>query len=110
MLARALVADPAVLVVDEPLDGLDPRHAQEATTRLHALATDQGKLVIAAVHDLTLALRRASRIWALRDGRLLGDGPAHEVLTPDLLERLFDVRADIVGVGARAYVDISDAR
>ncbi len=53
MLARALVADPDVLIVDEPTTGLDPRHALEAASRLRALA-QSGKLVIAAMHDLTL--------------------------------------------------------
>jgi iron complex transport system ATP-binding protein len=61
MLARALVADPALLIVDEPLTGLDPRHAQDAARRLQQLAVGQGKLVIASIHDLNIALRRASR-------------------------------------------------
>jgi len=105
MLARALVGDPQVLMVDEPLAGLDPRHTQQAARRLQELAAGQGKLVIASVHDLTIALRRATRVWALKEGRLLADGPVESVMNAALLRELFDVEASVAGTGARAYVD-----
>jgi iron complex transport system ATP-binding protein len=107
MLARALVADPAVLIVDEPLTGLDPRHAQDAARRLQQLAEGQGKLVIASIHDLNIALRRASRIWALRGGRLMAIGTPVEVIRPALLRELFDVEASVTGSGAQAFVDFA---
>jgi iron complex transport system ATP-binding protein len=107
MLARALVADPAMLVVDEPLTGLDPRHAQDAARRLQQLAMGQGKLVIASIHDLNIALRRASCVWALRDGRLVATGAPAEVIRPALLRELFDVEASVTGVGAQAFVDFA---
>jgi iron complex transport system ATP-binding protein len=105
MLARALVSDPQVLIVDEPLAGLDPRHTQDAARRLQQLAIEQGKLVIASVHDLNIALRRASRVWALKDGRLLADGPTTEVITAPVLRELFEVDAVVSGAGERAFVD-----
>jgi len=104
MLARALVGDPEVLMVDEPLAGLDPRHTQDAARRLQLLAAG-GKLVIASVHDLTIALRRATRVWALKEGRLLADGPPPSVMTAELLRELFDLEASVAGSGARAYID-----
>ncbi len=107
MLARALVADPAVLIVDEPLTGLDPRHAQDAARRLQQLAAAQGKLVIASIHDLNIALRRASRVWALRAGRLVAVGAPAEVIQPALLRELFDVEASVTGSGAQALVDFA---
>jgi iron complex transport system ATP-binding protein len=107
MLARALVADPAMLIVDEPLTGLDPRHAQDAARRLQQLAVGQGKLVIASIHDLNVALRRASCIWALRDGRLLAVGAPSDLIRPALLRELFDVEASVTGSGAQAFVDFA---
>jgi iron complex transport system ATP-binding protein len=94
MLARALVGDPAILIADEPISGLDPRHALDTVARLRALA-DGGKLVIAAIHDLTLAARYATRIVALDNGRVAADGEPRAVLTPDLLRAVFDVDARI---------------
>ena len=107
MLARAMVADPAMLIVDEPLTGLDPRHAQDAARRLQQFAAGQGKLVIASIHDLNMALRCASRVWALRDGRLIADGAPREVIQPSLLRALFDVEVSISGSGVGAFVDFS---
>lgn len=105
MLARALVGDPEVLIVDEPIAGLDPRHALDAMRRLSQLARTGQRLVIAAVHDLTLALRYGTRLWALHEGRLLADGRPEDVLTPELLRQTFDVAACVSGKGASAYVD-----
>jgi iron complex transport system ATP-binding protein len=107
MLARALVADPAVLIVDEPLTGLDPKHAQDAARRLQQLAVGQGKLVIASIHDLNIALRRASSIWALREGRMLAVGTPAQVIQPALLRELFDVETCVTGSGAQAFVDFA---
>ena len=108
MLARALVSDPAVLLVDEPLAGLDPRHALDAARRLQQLARERGKLVIAAVHDLDIALRRASRVWALSAGRLVADGVPEAVITPLLLREHFGVEARVAGAATRGYVDFLD--
>jgi iron complex transport system ATP-binding protein len=104
MLARALVGDPDILLVDEPMAGLDPRHVLDTVRRLKELAA-AGKLVIAAVHDLTLAARYATRLFALHRGRMAADGPPAEVLTPSLIRGIFDVEAAISGVGGSAFVD-----
>lgn len=105
MLARALVGDPQVLLADEPISGLDPRHRLDTITRLRRLAVDEGRLVVTTLHDLTLALRHATHVIALREGRLVAFGPMAETLTPELLAQVFDVRACISGVGAEALVD-----
>ncbi len=107
MLARALVADPAVLIVDEPLAGLDPQHAWDAARRLRALAMEQGRLVIASIHDLNIALRRATRVLALHEGRLVADGPPETTINAALLGELFGMRAEVRGEGSSAYVDFA---
>jgi iron complex transport system ATP-binding protein len=104
MLARALVGDPDVLIVDEPMAGLDPRHALDTALRLRNLA-GEGKLVIASVHDLTLAGRYANRIFALRDGSVQGDGPTQSTLTPQLIRSAFEVEACVSGSGGSLFVD-----
>jgi iron complex transport system ATP-binding protein len=104
MLARALVGDPNVLIVDEPIAGLDPKHALDTARRLQTLAKG-GKLVIAALHDLNLAGRYASRILALVNGRVEGDGPTEAILTPALIRSAFDVEACVGGTRGNLYVD-----
>lgn len=95
MLARALVGDPDILIVDEPTAGLDPRHAITCMELLAAQAR-AGRLVVAALHDLTLAARYASRIVILVDGRLVADADS---LTESLIHRAFGVVALKAGEG-----------
>lgn len=104
MLARALIGDPQILIVDEPISGLDPKHALDTVGRLKGLA-GQGRLVVAALHDLTLAARHATHLLALKDGALAAFGLTAQVLTADLLRSVFEVEARITGAGPAAYVD-----
>ena len=108
MLARAFVSDPDILIVDEPVTGLDPRHALDCVRRLRSFA-QAGKLVIASLHDLTLAGRYASRIVALYDGAIAGDGTPETVLTADLIRKVFDTEAVVTTGAAGLYVDFVGA-
>ncbi|AKH43845.1 iron complex transport system ATP-binding protein [Altererythrobacter atlanticus] len=101
MLARALVGDPDILLVDEPLAGLDPRHALESIARLRAQA-DSGRLVIAALQELTLAARFSTHIAVMREGRIMANGPTAEVLTSRLLHDTFDIDACVNAAGTPA--------
>jgi len=110
MLARAMVGDPDVLLVDEPLAGLDPRHALDGIARLRGLA-DGGKLVIASLHDLVLAARYASHVAVLREGQLVAFGETSATLTAPLLRATFGVEACVSGAGtATAIVDFVPER
>jgi len=100
MLARALVGKPDVLIVDEPVTGLDPVHAFAAMARLAAWAA-QGHTVIASLHDLTLAARYAGRILALKQGRVAGQG----ALNPSLIREVFGVESEVRGQGTNVKVD-----
>jgi iron complex transport system ATP-binding protein len=100
MLARAMVGNPDVLIVDEPVTGLDPVHAFTAMARLSAWAAS-GHAVVASLHDLTLAGRYASGVLALKDGRVAGEG----VLDGALIRNVFGVAAEIRGTGSHFAVD-----
>lgn len=105
MLARALVGDPAVLMVDEPLTGLDPRHALDGVSRLRRLA-DGGKLVVASIHELTLAARYATHLAVMREGKLVAFGTTADTLTSALVRQVFEVDACVSRAGtATATVD-----
>jgi iron complex transport system ATP-binding protein len=106
MLARAFVGDPDILIVDEPITGLDPRHALDSMRRLQAFAR-AGKLVIASFHDLTLAGRFASRIVALRNGRIMRDGTPADVLTAASIQELFDVSSQVTTGAGGLYIDFT---
>ena len=104
MLARALVGDPEILIADEPTSGLDPRHALDTLQRLRELAR-AGKLIVTALHDLTLAARYATRLIALDRGRIVCDGPPREILNAGLLRSVFDVEGNVTGGDGAIIVD-----
>jgi iron complex transport system ATP-binding protein len=104
MLARAIVGEPKILIVDEPITGLDPRHAMD-TMRLLADFARAGTLVIASLHDLTLAARSPSRVIVLVDGGVIGDADS---LTEEVVHRAFGVRAILTGQGdSRSFTLLS---
>jgi iron complex transport system ATP-binding protein len=104
MLARALVGDPDILIADEPISGLDPKHALDTLVRLRDLARS-GKLVIISIHDLTLAARFATRLVVIDRGRIVTDGPPGEILNAELLRTVFEVEACVSGANGGTYVD-----
>src|SRR5271170_2226350 len=79
-LARALAADPAVLLMDEPFGALDPMTHAEMQTMLRDLLRRVGKTVLLVTHDLDEALYLASRVVFLSEGAVVADLPANEVL------------------------------
>ena len=95
MLARAIVGEPQILIVDEPVTGLDPAHAMTMMRLLTNIAGN-GTLVIASLHDLTLAGRHATRILAAVDGGVAADT---EALTEELIHKVFGVRSLLSGKG-----------
>jgi iron complex transport system ATP-binding protein len=104
MLALAIVGEPRILVVDEPITGLDPRHAMQSMQLLSNFARG-GTLVIASLHDLTLAARYPTRVIALVDGMVLGDANS---LTEELVHRAFGVSAILTGQGdSRSFTLLS---
>jgi iron complex transport system ATP-binding protein len=104
MLARAIVSDPGILIVDEPITGLDPKHAIQSMQLLSEIARS-GTLVIASLHDLTLAARYPRRVIVLVDGALVGDT---QLLTEELVHRAFGVKGVLMGGGdSRSFTLLS---
>lgn len=91
LLARVLAGEPEWLLADEPLASLDPAHQIAVLARLSACAK-QGAGVVVVLHDINHAARIANNVLLMKDGALLADGPAAQVLTPELLEAAFAVR------------------
>ena len=92
-LARALVAQPSLLLVDEPLSALDPTRAAQAVASLTQAARESGATVVTTLHDVPMALANFPRIVGLRDGELAFDLPAAAV-TPAHLEALYAQRLE----------------
>ena len=98
LLARALATQAPVLVADEPVAALDPRHELLVLDVLRERAR-AGATVVAVMHDLTLAARFADGVVLLDHGRMVADGTAAEVLTAPRLETVFGIDAAVTGQG-----------
>ena len=96
ILAQALAQDAPVLLLDEPTTHLDLRHVVELLGIVRGLATQGGKAVLAIVHDLNLAAAACDRLVVLHRGRVVAEGPAEEIVTPELLRSVWGVDAEVV--------------
>jgi len=88
VIARALVHRPRQLLLDEPSNALDLAAQRELRETLRRLAREGTGLVL-VTHHLGDILPEIERIILMRDGRIVGDGPRHELLTEPRLSELF---------------------
>ena len=84
--ARALAADPPILLMDEPFGALDPVTRAELQREFSALARRLGKTIVFVTHDLREALLLASRIVLLEAGRIVASATPQEFLRLDHTE------------------------
>lgn len=87
LIAQGLAQQSDLLLLDEPTTGLDPGSRERITVLLTDLVAD-GTTVVQATHDLEAA-RAADACLLLGDGRLVGQGPPEQVLTPTTLSRIW---------------------
>jgi phosphonate transport system ATP-binding protein len=73
--ARALMQEPRLILADEPVASLDPALRHSVMRHIEALNREEGLTVICSLHDIDLVERYATRLVALRDGRLVWEGP-----------------------------------
>lgn len=88
LLARGLVQEPALLLLDEPTAFLDVAHQVGALARVRARVA-AGLGAVAVLHDVNLAAAFATHVLLLRDGRVLAQGPVDAVLERERLEALY---------------------
>jgi iron complex transport system ATP-binding protein len=95
LIARALVQEPSVLLLDEPIANLDVNHQHHVLAMVQRLVKQHNLASIIAIHDLGLAARYCDRLILLHQGTVWATGPAAEVLRPDHLRTVFGVESQL---------------
>ncbi len=93
--AMVLCQDTDYVLLDEPLNNLDMRHAVDMMKTLRRLANDKGKTVVVVLHDINFASVYSDHIVAMKDGRLTFEGPPRELMTTDKLREIYDLEIPI---------------
>jgi iron complex transport system ATP-binding protein len=94
LVAMALAQEPELLLLDEPTLHMDLAHQVALLRAMRRLRAERGLTVLAVLHDLNLAAAFAPRVVVLHEGRVAADGDPGAVLTPELVARVFGVRAE----------------
>lgn len=110
LLARVLAGEPAWLLADEPLAGLDPGHQLDAVDLLRGFAAESGHGVVMTLHDLGVALRLADRVIVLQGGSVIADAAPLAALTPQVLARAYGVEAAVVAGTAGPLIELIGRR
>jgi iron complex transport system ATP-binding protein len=95
VIAAALSQSAELLLLDEPTASLDLKYQLEIGSLLRGLNADRGVTMAVSTHDLNLAAAICRTLILMRDGRVLAVGATTEVLTPENIQRLYDVEADV---------------
>lgn len=95
LLARALVQETPLLLLDEPTAHLDIAHQVELLTQVRSLVRDQRRGALAALHDLNQAAEFCDRLCLMHQGAMLAEGTPEQVLTTPNLRVAFQIEAEI---------------
>ena len=93
MLARALCQEPEVLLLDEPTANLDIGYQHSLLEMAERLNREEGITVVAAIHDINLAVLHFNRFLLLSSGKVQAAGTAEEVITPENISKSYGVSA-----------------
>ncbi len=95
-IAMVLAQETSIMLLDEPTTWLDISHQIDLLELLSELNRTQGYTLAAVLHDLNQACRYATHLIALRDGEIVAQGAPKEIVTPELIERVYGMRCMII--------------
>ena len=94
LIAKAYVQEPRLMLVDEPTSHLDMKYKLDVMEYLNAMVK-KDMTILVAEHDISLMARYCDLCIIMRKGEIMGIGKPKEVITPELIERVYDVSASV---------------
>lgn len=103
LIAHALVSQPKLLLLDEPLANLDPKSVQEIVALLHRVSSDHDVAILLSAHEINALLPVMDRVVYLTEGRA-ASGTTDEVVRSDVLSKLYGHHVDVLKLHGRVLV------
>lgn len=104
LLARAIVSNPKIMLLDEPLSNLDPRYRLEAIRLLREVVREIDAVCLVTLHDMVTASMMCDYILLVKSGRIVAYGSAEDVLCEENVLKTYDVRAVKVRVSSQQLI------
>lgn len=95
IMARAIVQEAEIILLDEPISNLDIRHQFEAMNIVRALIDSKGILALMVIHDLNIAARYADKIIIMNEGKIIFYGSPDEILSKDKISSVYGVEVHV---------------
>jgi cobalamin transport system ATP-binding protein len=103
-IARALVQEPEMMILDEPATFLDIKHRNEIMNLLRKLRDEHGILIIAATHDIFTALFYFDEIIMIKNGTVFADGSTEAVINRENLSSLYGIDVTVRREGGKVFI------
>jgi iron complex transport system ATP-binding protein len=97
-IAMVIAQNTEYVLLDEPLNNLDMKHSVQIMKVLRRLADELGKTVIIVIHDINFASCYSDYIVALKDGKVVHNGPTQQVINSDVLKEIYDMDIEIQNI------------
>ncbi len=104
LVAQALVREPQILLLDEPVSNLDIKNQLEILDLIKKITKERGVTTVLVLHDLNLAARYADKLLVLNSGKIYAEGEPKEVLREDIISAVYGIEAEIKMDGERIQV------
>lgn len=95
-LAMVLAQDTPLLLLDEPTTFLDLKVQVDLMALLSRIVAEEGRTMLLVLHELNLAAAFADHVVMMREGEIVAEGAGTEVIRPDELQSVFDLRSDVI--------------
>lgn len=93
MIAQCLVADPEIVILDEPMNNLDLHRELQMFDLMRKITDERGLTTLMVLHDVNFAARYSDRMLVLKDGRVYSEGVPEDVVTEEMLRDVYRVEA-----------------
>lgn len=103
-IAMALAQDTKILFLDEPTTYLDIRYQMEILQLIRQLNREFGLTIIMVLHAINQAIHFSDRVIGLKDGKVAVEGDPQEVITPEVIRELYDIRLEVTEIDGRKFV------